>query len=385
VVLEKHAAPLPTPRAVHLDGEAVEVLRRLGLGPAFQAVSRPMPGLRLVDAGHRVLAEFGRAERGRFGHPDSSLFHQPDLDALLESALPPGVVRRGVAVSGVEPGPVVVCADGSRLRADAVLGCDGANSVVRAAVGGGLRELRPPERWWVVDGESAEPLPMWDGVHQVCATPPATFMRVTGTRYRWEHRVDGAPAPPPGLTVSRRAEYTFHARVATRWRRDRVLLLGDAAHLTPPFAGQGLGAGLRDAANLAWKLAWVLRRGAPDRLLDTYQSERLPHALATIRTAMLLGWSMRGGRVRQHALRTAGHFPIAEVSPRLRRGPLVHRGGGRARPGYDGHDFTVVGNHLVRPDGISAGTAWTDPGLASLARSVREFLTSVQSGGNDAR
>ncbi len=377
MVLDKHAAALPTPRAVHLDGEAVEVLRRLGLGPAFREISRPMPGLRLVDAGHRVLAEFARAERGRFGHPDASLFHQPDLDALLESALPPGVLRRGVAVTGVEPGPVVVCEGGTRLPATAVVGCDGANSVVRTAIGAGVRELRPPERWWVVDGEARERLPGWDGVHQVCATPPATFMRVTGDRYRWEHRDDGAPAPPMGLTVTRRAQYTFHARVATSWRRGRVFLLGDAAHLTPPFAGQGLGAGLRDAANLAWKLALVLRGQAGERVLDTYQAERLPHALTTIRTAMLLGWAMRGGRVRQHALRAAGHFPIAEVSPRLRRGPLVRRGGGRALPGYDGHDFAVVGNRLVRPDGITAGSALTEAGLAALTRSVLAHVVST--------
>lgn len=380
-MLERHPAPYPLPRAVHLDGEAVEVLRAAGVAREFAAVSRAMPGLRLVDSRLRPLAEFRRAEVGRFGHPEASLFDQPDLDALLAAALPAGVVRRGVEVVGVGPGTVVRCADGSVVRGDAVLGCDGADSVVRGSAA--VRELRSPQRWLVVDAVSPERLAHWDGVHQVCAERPATFMRVTGRRYRWEFRLhpgeDGLPleevlAPwgASGVTVVRAARYTFRARVARNWRRERVFLLGDAAHLTPPFAGQGLGAGLRDAANLAWKLEYVLNRGAPESLLDTYQAERLPHALTTIRAAMLLGWAMSGGRARQAVLRLASHLPVSEtaVAPRLRRGPLVRRGGGRPLPGFDAGDFAVSGTALVRPDGIVAGTARTASAMARLTRSV---------------
>ncbi|WP_189212833.1 MULTISPECIES: FAD-dependent monooxygenase [Actinokineospora] len=378
-VLERHAEPYPLPRAVHLDGEAVDILRGAGVLEPFLRISRAMPGLRLVDAGHRVLAEFRRAPVGRFGHPDASLFDQPALDAVLAAALPDGVIRRGVDVVAVEPGPVVVCADGTRIAAEAVLGCDGADSVVRRSLGIGVRELRPAERWLVVDAVSPEPVDMWDGVHQVCAERPATFMRVVGDRYRWEFRLrpgedGGSLSPPDGPTVIRRAVYTFHARVAERWRLGRVFLLGDAAHLTPPFAGQGLGAGLRDAVNLAWKLDYVLDRGAPDELLDTYQAERLPHALTTIRAARLLGWAMTGGRARQRLLRAAAHLPMAEVAPRLRGGPLVRRGGGKVLPGASYDDFAVVGNRLVRPDGVVAGTARTASGLAALTRSVNGCL-----------
>ena len=144
-------------------------------------------------------------------------------------------------------------------------------------------------------------------------------MRIGADRYRFEFQLlDGestadfssVPALQPllrpwngadptrvGLQLVRVAEYTFQARVAQRWRAGPIFLLGDAAHLTPPFIGQGMGAGLRDAANLAWKLTAVLRGDLPESDLDSYQAERRPHARAMIRRAMAVGWVMtRGGR-----------------------------------------------------------------------------------------
>src|SRR4029078_13023437 len=101
----------------------------------------------------------------------------------------------------------------------------------------------------------------------------------------------------------RAVEYTFRAQVADRWRAGRVLLAGDAAHLSPPFVGQGLGLGLRDVHQLAWKLAAVLTGAAGDELLDTYQAERAPHARAPIRRARVLGRLMTGGGRAGAALR----------------------------------------------------------------------------------
>src|SRR6266536_4049106 len=103
--------------------------------------------------------------------------------------------------------------------------------------------------------------------------------------------------PVEALEIVRIAEYTFRARLADRWRDRRVFLLGDAAHLTPPFIGQGLGAGLRDAVNLAWKLAGVLDGTLPPHALDSYEAERKPHARAMILLAKLIGVAMtQGGR-----------------------------------------------------------------------------------------
>ena len=117
--------------------------------------------------------------------------------------------------------------------------------------------------------------------------------------------------------VLRSAGYTFRARLADRWRRDRVLLLGDAAHTMPPFVGQGLGTGLGDAHNLAWKLAAVLRGTAGEDLLDTYAAERAPHAEAVIRAAVRVGRAMTGGGGLAAALRRPAAAALLHL-PRAR-------------------------------------------------------------------
>jgi 3-(3-hydroxy-phenyl)propionate hydroxylase len=149
-------------------------------------------------------------------------------------------------------------------------------------------------------------------------------MQVTGDWYRWEFRLrdgeDEADLITPaalgellqpwtgrsdldGLQIIRSATYTFRAQMASRFRNGRIFLLGDAAHLTPPFIGQGLAGGLRDADNLAWKLAYVLTGRAGEDLLDTYDSERRPHATALVKKAVRVGWAMTGGQDRAAAVR----------------------------------------------------------------------------------
>jgi 3-(3-hydroxy-phenyl)propionate hydroxylase len=182
-------------------------------------------------------------------------------------------------------------------------------------------------------------------------------MRNGERRYRWEFRLaPGESAddyrdmgrlhpliapwtgdiPTDRLEIVRAAEYTFHAQVADRWRDRRIFLLGDAAHLTPPFIGQGMGAGLRDAANLAWKLAGVLAGTLPEAVLDSYQAERKPHARALIRFAKLIGAAMtEGGEAgnvmrgvlapRLHLLPGVRDRVLSSETPPLRRSELVAR------------------------------------------------------------
>jgi 3-(3-hydroxy-phenyl)propionate hydroxylase len=359
LVLDRHAAVYPLPRAVHLDDESLRVLQAAGIADAFAGVSRPVAGLRLVHGGFGTLVEFRRGA-GVHGWPQASMFSQPDLEVLLRQALadePRARFRGGVEVLHVEQqgGGVRVRVrnrgTGAEevLAADAVLGCDGANSTVRRLIGARMRNLGPAERWLVVDLASAVPLDVWPGVQQVCdPVRPASFMPVAGCRYRAEFRLaDGETAADldvprllagfgaAGAEVVRVAEYRYAAQVADRWRSGRVLLCGDAAHLTPPFIGQGLGLGLRDAHQLTWKLAAVLE-GAGEALLDTHQAERAPHARALIRVAVLLGRLMTGGGTAASALRRLAldavrrlpglsAFTLASRTPPLRPGRLVRR------------------------------------------------------------
>ncbi|KMS91250.1 bifunctional 3-(3-hydroxy-phenyl)propionate/3-hydroxycinnamic acid hydroxylase [Streptomyces flaveolus] len=378
LLLERHRDVYPLPRAVVVDDEVRRILQSVGVHEEFATLARPAPGLRLLDARRRVIAEFPRSLHGHHGFPQTSMFDQPELERLLRDALarrPECELRGGVEVvsvsqdtDGTAPVRVTFRHDGSdedeHVWADAVLGCDGAGSITRDAIGAVWEDLRFEESWRVIDVRTSLPVRTWEGAEQICCpTRPATFMRVGEDRYRWEFRLaEGEPLDgPEGLEqlrelvapwvdlpsaahggggddfeVIRQARYTFRARLADRWHRGRVFLLGDAAHLTPPFIGQGLCAGLRDARNLTWKLARVLQQGADDRLLDTYQQERKPHARHVIRLAVAVGWAMTGGQDRGAALRravvgAACRIPgvtaavSRDLSPALTANPLVRR------------------------------------------------------------
>jgi 3-(3-hydroxy-phenyl)propionate hydroxylase len=267
-----------------------------------------------------------------------------------------------------------------------------------------MRDLGPADRWLVLDVRAAAPLPVWPGAHQVCdSRRPATFMPVTGDRYRWECRMAPgetvadvttrarlaallAPVDVEKVEIVRAVEYTFRAQVADRWRDRRVLLAGDAAHLSPPFVGQGMGLGLRDVHQLAWKLAAVLTGEAAEDLLDTYQTEREPHARALIGVAQLLGRMMtRGGRagdvVRQGVLAVVRRIPaVARLAtdsrtPPLRPGPLVERRGraGRRLAGtlVPQPEVLADGRRCRLDDVLGPGAAelrWSGPGLVVVRR-----------------
>jgi 3-(3-hydroxy-phenyl)propionate hydroxylase len=339
-LLERYPQPHPLPRAVHLDDEVARVLDRVGVSEGFLARSRPGSGLRLLDARHRVMAEFRRDQQpGQHGFPQANMFHQPDLEELLLARVdqhPLISLRRGAEVTGLDGALDALTADPVRVYARVagqpqtftgrvVLGCDGANSTVRQLAGITMEDLGFTERWLVVDIKAETGLDTWDGVEQICdPARPATFMHITGDWYRWEFQLgDGedeadliAPAALgallrpwtgrgdlDGLEIIRSTSYTFRARLASRFRAGRIFLLGDAAHLTPPFIGQGLAAGLRDADNLAWKLAYVLTGRAGPDLLASYETERRPHARALIKKAVRVGWAMTGGQDRAAAVR----------------------------------------------------------------------------------
>jgi 2-polyprenyl-6-methoxyphenol hydroxylase-like FAD-dependent oxidoreductase len=316
-VLERHAQPYPLPRAVHFDHEVGRILQGCGIGDGLRAISEPADVYEWRNATGTTLLRFGRIGDSASGWPLSSMFHQPSFEALLDErvrALPGVTLRRGVEVNALEidgngRGAIVRGADDSTVHARFVVGCDGANSTVRTLAGMPVHDLGFFYDWLIVDVVLDEPR-VFDPLNlQVCdPARPTTAVSGGPGRRRWEfmrlpheqladlHEESRAwellaqwDVNPGNARLERHAVYTFNARYTEQWRRGPVLLAGDAAHLMPPFAGQGMCAGIRDAANLAWKLDLVLRGAAPDALLDTYQAERLPHARHVIDFSMELG------------------------------------------------------------------------------------------------
>ena len=314
--------------------------------------------MRLLDQRFKVLAEFNRdTSRSVHGFPQANMFDQPELEALLRANLkryPNAELRGNAEVTEVSDHRRTRCASRSptaadgqthMVEADYLLGCDGANSVVRAQIGSAMRDLKFEQRWLVVDvatdadlrpvGGCASgvrsgsrghlhahrrgPLPV--GVSAAApAKAPTTSARCRGLRpliAPWT-----ADVADSELTLLRVTEYTFRAQIADRWRRGNIFILGDAAHLTPPFIGQGMGAGLRDAMNLAWKIAGVRNGTLAADVLDSYEQERKPHTRQLIRLALNVGRAMTGGG-------HLGNLVRRLVLPRLRLLPGSARQGRR--------------------------------------------------------
>lgn len=321
LVLEREARTYHLPRAVHFDDECMRVFQTIGLAEAILPHVILSPGMRFVDAEGRLILDWPRSkDLTPMGWHLSYRFHQPDLEEILIDGLrrwSQVEVRnccdvfaldqdeRGVRVryENLTNGKV------SELLAAFVVGCDGARSLVRRFIGSGMDDLGFHERWLVIDALLNHDRPgLGDYSIQHCdPRRPATYIRGTGNRRRWEitvHPDEDAQAviqpakvwdllsrwiSPGEAELERAAVYTFHSAIAKQWRNNRLLLAGDSAHQTPPFLGQGMCAGIRDAANLAWKLRDVVTGRADARLLDSYQSERSPHVREFIELAIRLG------------------------------------------------------------------------------------------------
>jgi 3-(3-hydroxy-phenyl)propionate hydroxylase len=321
LVLEKEAGIFPLPRAIHFDGEVLRILQGAGLRDEALAIARAgTQGMHFVNAaGETLLIRGGTSALGPHGCANNYYFHQPQLETVLRAGLerfPRVEVRLQHALAGLTPDQEGVTLSvrhlpsgrESRARARYVVGCDGARSPVRQHMGSPMLDLGLRQPWLVFDVVLEQLLALPDHTVQYCdPVRPMTYCNVVGPRRRWEIMVlpgddhDALLQPaslwkmvapwvkPEQARLERAAIYTFHSVIAQGWRQGRLLLAGDACHQTPPFLGQGMCAGIRDAANLAWKLEAVLTRQAPDALLDTYESERSPHVRSLIELAVRLG------------------------------------------------------------------------------------------------
>ena len=325
-VLERWPSFYPQPRAVHFDHEVARIFQGVGLRPDACSAVEPYDDLYVWrNAERKTLLNVDWSGVGPTGWHTSNFFTQPllepELDRLVQAQPTVSVQRGWEAVAIEENGDehVTVVAgqtDGEAstgrrrtLTAQYVIGADGANSMVRGVIGSTMHDLGFFFDWLIVDlvlhdDRTFDP-PAWQ-----LADParPTTIVPGGPGRRRWEfmrlpsetiadlNSTDRAwelLAPwdvnPNNATLERHIVYTFQARWADTWRRGRLMIAGDAAHLMPPFAGQGMCAGLRDAMNIAWKLDRVLRGTSPAGLLDTYTPERTPHVRGFIDFSMELG------------------------------------------------------------------------------------------------
>lgn len=315
LVLERRTEPFTVPRAIAYDAESLRLFQKIGLLDALEpTLERDVPVV-YFNGARRELMCMSKFETP-YGHSQLGSFYQPEMEAVLRAGLarfPHVELRMGAAVTGLtqdDRGARVAftATDGSRelAAADYVIGCDGGQSFIRDAAGIGFGGTTFAEKWLVVDC-----IDEGYGVREMqffCdPARPALTLPVSRGRRRWEflqmpgessaeleqeetvRRLIVGYAPHDQSVIERATVYTFHARYADRFRERRVLLAGDAAHVNPPFAGQGLNGGLRDAQNLAWKLDMVRRGLAGDVLLDSYETERRPHVQAMTKFAIRLG------------------------------------------------------------------------------------------------
>ncbi|MGW7544183.1 bifunctional 3-(3-hydroxy-phenyl)propionate/3-hydroxycinnamic acid hydroxylase MhpA [Streptomyces sp. NPDC054770] len=429
-VFERWPTAYPLPRAGHVDHEVMRVLQAVGAAHEFEPYAIPVPDYDWLNGNGDVLLHFDWNQPTPSGWKSDYLMYQPDLQDVLLAAVqrrPSVEVHGGWNATRIEHhddhvevtlahGAVV---DGTwrpdgptrTVTAAWLIGADGANSVVRQAAGVSWDDLGFEEDWLVVDLELHDP-----DIHidmpeagQYCDPdrPVSLFRRLGRAHSRWEfmllpgedahHMTEEARCwellarwkiTPAEATIIRRTVYTFRSLLADSFRRDRTLLIGDAAHLMPPFLGQGMCSGIRDAANLAWKLDLVLAGRFGDSLLDTYTQERRPHVHSVITTSMELGRIVcisdpEQAAARDHAFLT-GDVPPPPPFPVLTDG-LLHRDGRGTPAGPAGtlgvqprvhwHGRTGLFDDLV-------GNGWTlmtavPPGRLPLDDDQHAFLRTL--------
>jgi 3-(3-hydroxy-phenyl)propionate hydroxylase len=348
VGLEREEDLYYAPRAVHFDDEVMRVFQYAGLAAEISATSEPFTRMQfLLEPGGEPIMEMqvGSQDR-RYGHAGAWWFHQPTLERHLHAGL-----RRFSGVKplyGVEVQSLVQDADGVTVgartrageavsvRARFVVGCDGGRSFVRKHEGLPLHTCDFDEPWVVVStktrsGGKHPDLPT--RLQQVCdPKQPITYVPLAGPYYEWEFMVvDGKPertVTDPAyvreqlrqfvdlstIEIIRIAYYKFHALWAEKWRSGRIILAGDSAHQTPPFLGQGMCSGIRDAHGLSWRLHLILAGKADVRILDDYELERSVHVQHLIHGAMFLGRiiqtrSRAVALLRNLAMRPSGAIP----------------------------------------------------------------------------
>ena len=376
VVIDRDLIPYQLPRAIVMDDEILRACYDHGMVEWLQQNTEPLQRGDFVGPNDDVIIGADIPAVGLQGVPPVVVHYQPELDAMLraEAETRGSIVLWGHTVTHIEDdGKKVVTTlnSGETIESRWFVGCDGASSWTRKFIGLQLEDLRFDQEWLVVDAElhdgAVVDLPV--GVRQFCHTDrPFTFVQGVRRYRRWEFQVqdgedsavlnteqglwqllDGMISPATARIV-RSAVYRFHAVVAPVMQHGNVFLAGDSAHQTPPFAGQGLNSGMRDALNLAWKFSFITRGVSTEKILDTYSPERVPHVRSTIAHAVDMGRliDQLGGRI-SHGVDVESGYGGTRPSPFIENGIVV---GKDARVGHQ-FWFSPEVSKAVRAGGAS--------------------------------
>ncbi len=366
-LVDRWPEPYTMSRAVAFDSEAARILASIGLTEYINTQTEPSGRYSWQNAKEQTLLDIRGVSQGWCHWPDSTSMFQPALESALTARgarLPTLNVLRGHEVvdatdhgSYVEAGCIGPGGERREVSGRWLVGCDGANSFVRDRIGAAMHDLNFSRDWLICDVVLHEARTFDPNNLQICdpARPRTSASAGPGHR-RWEFmRLDDETVEeldteesawrllelfgvtPLNATLLRRAIYAFKSQWADRWRSGRMLIAGDAAHIMPPFAGQGMCSCLRDAANLSWKLDLALRGHGDDTVLDTYGTERARHVQHAIRMSVNLGRvicqldpvAAADRDVAMTAARERGigtGAPKAPVHPL--HGGLLYRGGG---------------------------------------------------------
>ena len=314
-LVERNEGTVRAPRAVSIDDESLRTIQSIGLVDEVLRGVAADYGSHYFNAGGRAFLQVEPVTR-EFGFPRRNAFTQPHLEqTLLDGLARFGKVRllfQYTLESLQEQASEVILDLRSaankplRLRAQYVIGCDGAKSFCRKHIGSNMIGSTYPQRWLIVDLASTrerlrQTRVMCDPARPLITLPGPYGIRryefmlrddedeVMATQPEFVQKLLARHGSDAGIPVVRAQVYAFHALIADNWRTNRIFLAGDAAHLSPPFAGQGMNSGLRDAFNLGWKLAAVVKRQFGAELLNTYMEERKPHAGELIQLSRNMG------------------------------------------------------------------------------------------------
>lgn len=323
-VFEQWKERYALPRAVCIDHEMFRMLSGIGMRDELPTVSHPAPPYRWFNSEWKELLHIDWSAEAISGGTDVNFVHQPTLETMFDAKVrqyPQIDLNLGWKVTAIRQTPAYAeleacnteTGETRKARAKYLIGVDGANSLVRQSIGATQEDRGFEADWLVIDilpneGVTLDipPAAQYCNPERPTTIVPAgikngryyrrwEFMRMPGESLEHLENIETAWAllepwvKPEQAKIIRHKVYNFRSLIADKWRDGRILIAGDAAHVMPPFMGQGMCAGLRDDWNLAWKLDLVLKGLADDSLLDTYQVERRPHARDVIDLSMYLG------------------------------------------------------------------------------------------------